>query len=76
MADKKEIERLEDIAFEVRSKLLYLCGTYEGAVHIGGDLSSADLMTALWNYGLKNNPNNIQDPGRDVLSFPKATVLC
>lgn len=77
MADKKEIERLEDIAFEVRSKLLYLCGTYEGAVHIGGDLSSADLMTALWNYGLKNNPNNIQDPGRDrfILSKGHSAVL-
>lgn len=77
MADKKEMERLEDIAFEVRSKLLYLCGTYEGAVHIGGDLSAADLMTALWNYGLKNNPADIKDPNRDrfILSKGHSAVL-
>lgn len=77
MADKKEIERLEDIAFEVRSKLLYLCGTYEGAVHIGGDLSAADMMTALWNHGLRNNPEDIKDPKRDrfILSKGHSAVL-
>ena len=35
------VAELEDLAFELRSKLLQLCGTYEGAVHIGGDLSAA-----------------------------------
>lgn len=77
MADIKEIKHLEDIAFEVRSKLLYLCGTYEGAVHIGGDLSAADLMTAIWNYGIKNNPEDIQDPNRDrfILSKGHSAVL-
>ena len=65
MADVKEIQRLEDLAYDVRRKLLHLCNTYEGAVHIGGDLSSTDMMVALWHHGMKNNPENIKDPERD-----------
>ena len=45
----RTVDELEDLAFELRSKLLHLCGTYEGAVHIGGDLSAADIFTALAN---------------------------
>ncbi len=71
-----EIERLEDLAYELRAKLLQLCGTYEGAVHIGGDLSVADILTALFNYGLHVNPADIADPRRDrfVLSKGHAAV--
>lgn len=77
MADKHEVQRLEQIAYEVREKLLQLCGTYEGAVHIGGDLSAADLMVGLFHHGLKLNPDNIQDPNRDrfVLSKGHSAVL-
>src|SRR6185437_9485574 len=50
--DPHTVAELEDLAFELRSKLLELCGTYEGAVHIGGDLSAADILTALFEYGL------------------------
>ena len=37
------IGELEDRAYELKEKLLRLCGSYEGAVHIGGDLSVASL---------------------------------
>ena len=33
MADKKEVQRLTDIAYEMRTKLIDLCGAYEGSVH-------------------------------------------
>jgi transketolase len=71
-----EIKRLEDLAYELRRKLLTLCGTYEGAVHIGGDLSVADILTALFSYGLRVNPADIADPQRDrfVLSKGHAAV--
>lgn len=39
MNDRNEVDRLKDLACEMRKKLLYLCGHYEGSVHIGGDLS-------------------------------------
>lgn len=77
MADYLEVQRLEDIAFEVRSKLLKLCGTYEGAVHIGGDLSAADLMTGLFHHGLTLYPDDLKNPDRDrfVLSKGHSAVL-
>lgn len=70
------VEELEDLAFELRSKLLNLCGTYEGAVHIGGDLSAADIFTALYHYGLDVDPTDIANPARDrfVLSKGHAAV--
>ncbi|TFD74870.1 hypothetical protein E3T54_13045 [Cryobacterium sp. Sr8] len=70
------VEELEDLAFELRSKLLHLCGTYEGAAHIGGDLSVADILTALYHYGLNVDPTDIANPERDrfVLSKGHAAV--
>jgi transketolase len=73
---RHSVAELEDLAFELRSKLLYLCGTYEGAVHIGGDLSVADILTALYHYELNVDPKNIANPGRDrfILSKGHAAV--
>lgn len=70
------VAELEDLAYELRAKLLHLCGTYEGAVHIGGDLSSADIFTALYHYGLRVDPTDISNPARDrfVLSKGHAAV--
>lgn len=76
VAGTRTVEELEDLAFELRSKLLHLCGTYEGAVHIGGDLSSADIFTVLYHYGLHVDPTDIANPDRDrfVLSKGHAAV--
>jgi len=74
--ERPSVAQLEDLAFELRQKLLHLCGTYEGAVHIGGDLSSADIFTALFEYGLTVDPTDITNPSRDrfVLSKGHAAV--
>lgn len=74
--ERRSVEELEDLAFELREKLLQLCGTYEGAVHIGGDLSAADIFTALFEYGMNVDPDNISNPERDrfVLSKGHAAV--
>ncbi len=73
---RPDVAELEDLAFELRTKLLELCGTYPGAVHIGGDLSSADIFTALYDYGLNIDPTDIANPSRDrfVLSKGHAAV--
>lgn len=73
---RPEVVELEAVAFELRSKLLELCGTYEGAVHIGGDLSAADILTVLFHYGLEVDPDDIANPTRDrfVLSKGHAAV--
>ena len=71
MADQKEVARLKDLACDMRKKLLYLCGTYEGVVHIGGDLSMTDLLIGLYHHGMNVNPDDIQDPKRDRFILSK-----
>ncbi|WP_221585920.1 transketolase [Microbacterium sp. G2-8] len=70
------VDELEDLSYELRRKLLQLCGTYEGAVHIGGDMSVADILTALFHHGLRVDPSDIRNPSRDrfVLSKGHAAV--
>jgi transketolase len=71
MADPNEVRRLQDLACDMRKKLLYLCGTYEGVVHIGGDLSMTDLLIGLFHHGMNVDPNDIQSPTRDRFILSK-----
>ncbi|HLS49279.1 MAG TPA: transketolase [Actinomycetaceae bacterium] len=75
-AKRASVTELEDLAYDLRRKLLHLCGSYGGAVHIGGDLSSADIFTVLYNYALRVDPNDLANPVRDrfVLSKGHAAV--
>jgi transketolase len=71
MADPKEVKRLQNLACEMRKKLLNLCGNYDGIVHIGGDLSMTDLLIGLFHHGLNVNPKDIHDPKRDRFLLSK-----
>ncbi len=71
MADQKEVRRLQDLACDMRKKLLYLCGTYEGVVHIGGDLSMTDILIGLFHHGMNVDPNDIKMPTRDRFILSK-----
>lgn len=71
MADRKEIINLENLAFEMRKKLLDLCVQYEGSVHIGGDLSMTDLLIGLFHHGMNIDPNDIRMPERDRFILSK-----
>ncbi len=71
MADKQTILKLKETAYQMRKNLLTLCGTFNGSVHIGGDLSMTDMMIALYHYGLHVDPNNIQLPTRDRFVLSK-----
>ncbi|MBQ9063561.1 MAG: transketolase [Eubacterium sp.] len=71
MADRQEVVRLEDLAFEMRKKLLDLCVQYEGSVHIGGDLSMTDLLIGLFHHGMNVNPDDIRMPERDRFILSK-----
>jgi len=76
MGEKPTLARLEELAYQLREKLLLMCGSYSGFVHIGGDLSVADILTALFQYGLNIDPDDILMPSRDrfVLSKGHAAV--
>ena len=65
----KTIQELELAALNIRKNLLMLCSMQ--AIHIGGDLSSADLMTVLWQYQMKYNPHNPEDINRDRFVLSK-----
>ena len=53
MADRETIERLKDQALEMRELVLKLSA--KTVIHLGGDLSMADMMTALYMYKMKKN---------------------
>lgn len=69
------VQELERAALTIRKNLLKLCT--EEVIHIGGDLSIADVMTVLWLYQMKYNPNNPKDENRDrfVLSKGHASAV-
>ena len=70
-----DVRDLELSALQIRKNLLKLC-TKE-VIHIGGDLSIADVMTVLWLYQMKYNPKNPKDETRDrfVLSKGHASAV-
>ena len=79
------IQELEKAALEIRINLLKLCN--KEVIHIGGDLSVTDVMTVLWQYQMKYNPDELEDESRDrfvlskghasaVTSFNQAAIGC
>jgi transketolase len=71
MADSKEVRRLELLAFDMRKKLINLCGQYDGIVHIGGDLSMTDLLIGLYHHGMNVDSKDIKNPKRDRFLLSK-----
>ena len=81
----KQAAALYEAAVQIRRWLLKLCNIQ--AIHIGGDLSSTDFMTVLWQYQMRYNPKDPQDETRDrfvlskghasaVTSFNQAAIGC
>jgi transketolase len=71
MADPEEVKRLQKLAYQMRRKLISLCGHYDGVVHIGGDLSMTDLLIGLYHHGMKVDPTDIKSPTRDRFLLSK-----
>lgn len=85
MQDNDTIKQLEKAALEIRKALLELAAVQ--VIHIGGDLSITDVMTALWQYKMKYDPSNPSWERRDrfvlskghasaVTSFNQAAIGC
>jgi len=85
MADQKLVKELDQKALEIRLKLLKLCE--QTPIHIGGDYSVADFMTAIWQYAMKYDANDPKWEKRDrfilskghasaVTSFNQAMLGC
>ena len=76
MKDKSEAQKLEELAREVRRKLLTTVGR-AGCGHLGGSLSAADVLTALYFYSLRIDTGNPgwEERDRFVLSKGHITPL-
>lgn len=83
--DDLRIKKLEAAALDIRESLLKLAAIQ--VIHIGGDLSITDLMTALWQYQMKYDPKDPSWEDRDrfvlskghasaVTSFNQAAIGC
>lgn len=75
MADKKLVKELEEKALEIRLQLFKLCE--QTMIHIGGDLSVADVMTVVWQYCMKYDEKNPRWEERDrfILSKGHASAV-
>ena len=76
---------LRRAALAIRKQLLRLCA--HQSIHIGGDLSVADIMTVLWQYQMRYDPARPDAEERDrfvlskghasaVTSFNQAAIGC
>lgn len=75
MIEKQTIKRMEKASLETRLRLLDLC--HQQMIHIGGDMSVCDMMTAIWQYAMKYDVKNPkwQDRDRFILSKGHAAAV-
>ncbi|HHX37079.1 MAG TPA: transketolase [Clostridiaceae bacterium] len=85
MADRELTKKLDKASLETKLRLLDLC--HQTLIHIGGDLSVCDMMTAIWQYAMTYDVENPRWEGRDrfilskghaaaVTSFSQAAIGC
>ncbi len=75
MADRNLVKKLDHDAMQIRLKLLKLCE--QTLIHIGGDLSVADIMTVIWQYAMKYDDQQPlwEDRDRFILSKGHASAV-
>ena len=75
MAEKALVHRMEQAALTTKIRLLDLA--HQTLIHIGGDLSVCDMMTAIWQYAMHYDVKDPHWEGRDrfVLSKGHAAAV-
>lgn len=69
-----KIKELKEKAKIIRLGILEAIGVDQKG-HLGGSMSSADLVTALYFHKMKHTPENPKDPERDRLIFSKGHAV-
>ena len=70
MINEEQRQRLERLAAEMRWHIVRMMGPGK-AHHFGGSLSAADIMTALYFYKMRYDPNDPRWPERDRFIMSK-----
>lgn len=65
-----EVRKLEQKAWKIREKILD-CAYEAGNCHVGGALSTVELLTALYYWVMKIDPQSPEDPLRDRFILSK-----
>ncbi len=71
MSKAETVKRLEALATEQRVRLVRLSESFDGNIHLGGDLSMTDVLVALYHYGMHVSPERIDLPDRDRFVLSK-----
>ncbi len=69
MADANIVKRLKEQAFEMRKMIVKLAS--QADIHIGGDLSMTDMMTAIYMYKMRKDLSDVKWEGRDRFLLSK-----
>jgi transketolase len=64
------VDTLSRISIDIRKKLVQMVFAAKGG-HIGGSLSSVDILTSLFFHVMKYDPSNPADPSRDRFILSK-----
>lgn len=67
---KETLKRLREFAIKIRKAIVFQLETF-GFGHLGGSMSSAELLACLYGYILKFDPKNPKWEGRDRLILSK-----
>lgn len=72
MVTNEQIRTVQEKARILRRLVVDMIGGKDGKVgHLGGSLSCAEIMAALYFYKMKTDPQNPQNPNRDRLIMSK-----
>ena len=70
MADKTILRQIQEKVYDYRRVILQMCNKAKG-LHIGGDLSCAELMVTLYQHQLRIDPSNPDWEERDRFILSK-----
>ncbi|MDD3907830.1 MAG: transketolase, partial [Bacteroidales bacterium] len=73
--NQQSINSIENISYEIRLRIVELTfqsGKY--GAHIGGSLSSVEILATLFHSVVQNKPNSIEERDRVILSKGHAAL--
>jgi transketolase len=74
MVNSDTVKRLERIALQLRADVVQMIGVGK-AGHLGGSISLAEIVAALYFHKMRFDPKNLADPARDRFLLSKGHAV-